>query len=99
MPARATADRQRDTQAFALCSGIDLFAEGETSAKYLPMNEGVLPRGFAICTAPRSGSNFLSQLVASTGQLGRPREYFNGPGAISTIRTILTTGACRSTES
>ena len=37
-------------------------------------------RGFAICTAPRSGSNFLSQLLSSTGQLGRPLEYFNGPG-------------------
>ncbi|RAZ92872.1 hypothetical protein DPM33_03155 [Mesorhizobium hawassense] len=36
--------------------------------------------GFAICTAPRSGSNFLSQLLSSTGQLGRPLEYFNGPG-------------------
>lgn len=37
-------------------------------------------RGFAICTAPRSGSNFVSQLLSSTGQLGRPLEYFNGPG-------------------
>jgi len=36
--------------------------------------------GFAICTAPRSGSNFLSQLLSSTGQLGRPLEYFNAPG-------------------
>lgn len=37
-------------------------------------------RGYAICTAPRSGSNFLSQLLASTGVLGRPLEYFNGAG-------------------
>lgn len=37
-------------------------------------------RGYAICTAPRSGSNFLSQLLASTGLLGKPLEYFNGPG-------------------
>ena len=37
-------------------------------------------RGYAICTAPRSGSNFLCQLLAGTGLLGRPLEYFNGPG-------------------
>jgi LPS sulfotransferase NodH len=36
-------------------------------------------RGYAICTTPRSGSNFLCQLLASTGCLGRPLEYFNGP--------------------
>ncbi len=36
-------------------------------------------RGYAICTAPRSGSAFLTQALASTGQLGRPYEYFN-PG-------------------
>lgn len=35
--------------------------------------------GYAICTIPRSGSNFLGQLLASTGCLGRPLEYFNGP--------------------
>ncbi|BCW89726.1 Trehalose 2-sulfotransferase [Alphaproteobacteria bacterium SO-S41] len=37
-------------------------------------------RGYAICTAPRSGSNFLCQILASTGQLGRPLEYFNEGG-------------------
>lgn len=37
-------------------------------------------RGYAICTAPRSGSNFLCQLLAATNALGRPLEYFNGPG-------------------
>ncbi|QOF70476.1 hypothetical protein IG197_22115 [Aminobacter sp. SR38] len=37
-------------------------------------------RGYAICTAPRSGSNFLCQNLASTGLLGSPLEYFNGPG-------------------
>jgi LPS sulfotransferase NodH len=36
-------------------------------------------RGYAICTAPRSGSNLLCQWVASTNLLGRPLEYFNGP--------------------
>jgi LPS sulfotransferase NodH len=37
-------------------------------------------RGYAICTSPRSGSNLLCQYLASTGVLGRPLEYFNGPG-------------------
>jgi LPS sulfotransferase NodH len=32
-----------------------------------------------ICTTPRSGSNYLGQIFESTGVLGRPREYFNGP--------------------
>lgn len=36
-------------------------------------------RGYAICTTPRSGSNFLGQLLESTGKLGRPKEYFNWP--------------------
>ena len=36
-------------------------------------------RGYAICTVPRSGSNFLCQLLTSTGRLGRPLEWFNGP--------------------
>jgi LPS sulfotransferase NodH len=34
--------------------------------------------GYAICTTPRSGSNWLGQLLHSTGVLGRPLEYFNG---------------------
>ena len=38
------------------------------------------PRGYAVCTAARSGSNLLCQWLASTGLLGRPLEYFNGPG-------------------
>ncbi len=33
-----------------------------------------------ICTEARSGSNFLCQLLESTGVLGRPLEYFNGEG-------------------
>jgi LPS sulfotransferase NodH len=35
-------------------------------------------RGYAVCTTPRSGSNFLGQVLASTGGLGVPLEYFNG---------------------
>jgi len=36
-------------------------------------------QGYVICTTPRSGSNFLCQVLESTGELGRPREYLNGP--------------------
>lgn len=43
-----------------------------------PQNE-LANTGYAICTIPRSGSNFLGQLLESTGCLGRPLEYFNGP--------------------
>lgn len=35
------------------------------------------PRGYAICTSGRTGSNWLCFLLSSTGQLGNPREYFN----------------------
>ena len=38
------------------------------------------PRGYVVCATPRSGSNYLCQLLASTGVLGRPREYFNAVG-------------------
>lgn len=38
------------------------------------------PQGYAICATPRSGSNYLCELLASTGRLGVPREYFNAPG-------------------
>lgn len=37
-------------------------------------------RGYAICTSGRSGSNWLCMLLASTGHLGYPREYFNVKG-------------------
>nr|WP_276208732.1 Stf0 family sulfotransferase [Caulobacter sp. 17J65-9] len=37
-------------------------------------------RGYAVCAAPRAGTNLLCQVLASTGVLGRPLEYFNGPG-------------------
>lgn len=33
--------------------------------------------GYLICTSPRSGSSYLCRLLASTGRLGYPREYFN----------------------
>src|SRR5579863_2506138 len=33
-------------------------------------------RGYAICGERRSGSNFLCSLLASTGMLGVPTEYF-----------------------
>ena len=41
---------------------------------------GPIQHGYAICTVPRSGSNFVGQVLASTGTLGKPLEYFNGPG-------------------
>jgi LPS sulfotransferase NodH len=37
-------------------------------------------RGYLICTTPRSGSTYLAELLASTGVLGVPREYFNPLG-------------------
>ena len=36
-----------------------------------------IKRGYAICTAPRSGSNLFGQYLASTDKLGKPLEYFN----------------------
>ncbi len=39
-----------------------------------------MQRGYAICATPRSGSNYLSQALASTGVLGAPRGYFNTTG-------------------
>jgi LPS sulfotransferase NodH len=62
-------------------------------------------RGYMICATPRSGSNYLSQLLASTGVLGNPREYFNAPGRRQyddpdypddpreQLRRVLTTGS------
>jgi LPS sulfotransferase NodH len=35
------------------------------------------PRGYAICTEPRSGSIYLCELLASTGVLGAPTEFFD----------------------
>jgi len=49
--------------------------------RQLGIRLGLLPpladRGYMICATPRSGSNYLCQLLASTGQLGKPLEYFN----------------------
>ncbi|QND51910.1 hypothetical protein HB779_08335 [Phyllobacterium sp. 628] len=36
-------------------------------------------KGFAICTSPRTGSNYLCELISSTNVLGNPDEYFNWP--------------------
>jgi LPS sulfotransferase NodH len=38
-------------------------------------------RGYVICTTPRSGSNYLCELLDSTGMLGHPIEYFS-PAAL-----------------
>jgi LPS sulfotransferase NodH len=52
--------------------------------RHLAIRLGLLPpladRGYMICATPRSGSNYLCQLLASTGQLGHPLEYFNTAG-------------------
>ncbi|ACL61779.1 Stf0 family sulfotransferase [Methylobacterium nodulans] len=62
-------------------------------------------KGYAVCGAPRSGSNYFCDVLTSTGQLGRPREYFNGDARrryddpsypddpALQIKHILTTGA------
>jgi LPS sulfotransferase NodH len=34
-------------------------------------------RGYMICATPRTGSNYLCQLLTSTDLLGKPVEYFN----------------------
>lgn len=37
-------------------------------------------RGYVICSYPRSGTNYLCGLLSSTGRLGNPQDWFNGPG-------------------
>lgn len=37
-------------------------------------------RGYMICATSRTGSTYLCQLLASTGLLGNPKEYFNRAG-------------------
>lgn len=39
-----------------------------------------MPRGYVICSYERSGSNYLCAVLGSTDVLGRPADYFNGPG-------------------
>jgi trehalose 2-sulfotransferase len=39
--------------------------------------QGPDPRGYAVCTERRSGSIFLCQLLASTGVLGAPTDFFD----------------------
>lgn len=53
-----------------------LFRRG-TSAE-TPRPKPLATRGYAVCGAPRSGSNYFCQVLGSTGVLGHPREYFNG---------------------
>jgi LPS sulfotransferase NodH len=36
-------------------------------------------KGYVICGDHRSGSTYLCQLLASTGRLGRPKEFFSDP--------------------
>lgn len=39
-----------------------------------------LPRSYALCSNPRSGSTLLVTLLESTGVLGAPREWLRGDG-------------------
>jgi LPS sulfotransferase NodH len=45
----------------------------------MDLKANLADRGYALCTTPRSGSNYFCQLLESTGMMGRPLEYFNGP--------------------
>ncbi len=70
-----------------------------------PEAPGPALRGYALCASPRSGSNYVCELLTSTGGLGRPREYFNGAARrvhddpaypdepMAQIERILTMGA------
>lgn len=44
------------------------------------MADAPAQRGYAVCATQRSGSNYLCELLASTGELGRPLDYFNPVG-------------------
>ena len=39
-----------------------------------------LPRSYAVCSNPRSGSTYLVSLLLSTGVLGAPSEWLRGDG-------------------
>jgi LPS sulfotransferase NodH len=45
-------------------------------------------RAYVICTIPRSGSTWLTELAAQTGRLGLPQEWFN-PGFLHGIEQHL----------
>ena len=45
----------------------------------LGLQSGPATHGYMICATQRSGSSYLSQLLASTRCLGNPAEYFNTP--------------------
>jgi LPS sulfotransferase NodH len=53
-------------------------------SRHLGVRLGLLPapadRGYVVCATPRSGSTYFCELLASTGQLGKPEEYFNTVG-------------------
>lgn len=49
---------------------------GDAAAREAPARE-TPARGYAICTTIRSGSTWLAELLASTGRLGRPAEFFS----------------------
>lgn len=55
-----------------------LFEIFRTAPQAPAVSAGPPIRGYALCASPRSGSNYVCELLTSTGGLGRPREYFNG---------------------
>src|ERR687898_910228 len=42
-----------------------------------------LPRSYALCGTPRTGSTLLCSLLCSTGVLGRPESYFREPDEVA----------------
>jgi LPS sulfotransferase NodH len=40
-----------------------------------------IAQSYVICTTPRTGSNFLCEVLQATGIAGRPDEYFSSPPA------------------
>jgi trehalose 2-sulfotransferase len=44
-------------------------------------------KGYVICSEPRSGTNYFCELLASTGLLGRPREYFETASMRAQVRS------------
>jgi LPS sulfotransferase NodH len=42
-----------------------------------------LPRSYALCGTPRTGSTLLCSLLRSTGVLGRPESYFREPDEVA----------------